>query len=234
LSAFTRRLINHCSTRLRVRITERENGAVVSDVRYVWDGERRGARQFHAETLFRRVRESRLKMENDFINKPSDAWDSLVDAHSNYVLRLQSFLSQGVDRVEILRESLRGRGRATALEVSEYLSLSEKMALFENWVFLASFSNGFIDYVRKTILSFPKDWVLSRIEAEAEKYLAEGTYDEYRRFLELYYDLDLNLTRKLALRAVESDDADIKEAGEDALEWLRSDEEKANDALQKE
>jgi hypothetical protein len=182
------------------------------------------------------IKESRSEMENDFISKPLDAWESLVDAHSNYVLRLQSFLSQGVDRVEILRQHLCGKDRATAIKVSKYLSISEKMALFENWIFLASFANGFIDYVRETILSFPKDWVLSRIEAEAEKYLAEGTYDEYRRFLELYYELDLNLTKKLALRAVESDDFDIREAGEDALEWLRSHhEEKADaDALQNE
>jgi hypothetical protein len=44
-----------------------------------------------------------------------------------------------------------------------------------------------------------------------------GTYDEYRRFLELYIEIDTELTKKLAMRAIQSPDFDIREAGEDFL-----------------
>ncbi len=84
-------------------------------------------------------------------------------------------------------------------------------------MFLAGFSHGSIRTVRELILSLPRDLVLGRIEQETEPLLREGTYDEYRRFLELYEHLDERLTANLARRAASHPDADIREAGEDYL-----------------
>ena len=53
-----------------------------------------------------------------------------------------------------------------------------------------------------------------------EPYLCTGSYDEYRRFLELYRALDRELAWKLARRAAAHGDEDIREAGEDFLESL--------------
>ncbi|HEX3315717.1 MAG TPA: hypothetical protein VHR72_12530, partial [Gemmataceae bacterium] len=60
----------------------------------------------------------------------------------------------------------------------------------------------------------------AEIEATAERYLHNGTYDEYRRFLELYWLLDRDMTGRLARRAAASTDPDIRESGDDFLEKL--------------
>jgi len=132
------------------------------------------------------------------------------------------FMSQGVDHVTCLRQGLRAGGvdRVTALKVIPYLPLIERMGLYGDLVFLASSAHGAIGAVRHLILSLPRDYLLETIELEAEPYLQNGTYDEYRRFLELYELLDRDLTLKLAHRAAAHADADIREAGEDYLERL--------------
>ncbi len=108
----------------------------------------------------------------------------------------------------------------TAFEVFPYLNLTERMRLYGDLVFLASFAHGSIQAVRHLILSLPHDWVLQTLEQEAEPLLRGGTYDEYRRFLELYELLDRDLTLRLARRAAAHSDPDIREAGEDYLAEL--------------
>ena len=98
------------------------------------------------------------------------------------------------------------------------LTNPEKLELFDTLVYLASSGHGAIGRVREILLSLPRDWVLTRIEDAAEPYLRDGTYDEYRRFLELYERLDRRLMLKLAQRAAAHSDPDIQEAGQDYLE----------------
>jgi hypothetical protein len=45
-------------------------------------------------------------------------------------------------------------------------------------------------------------------------------YEEYRRLLELYIQIDTDITKRLALRASLSNIEDIREAGEDFLALL--------------
>lgn len=87
---------------------------------------------------------------------------------------------------------------------------------------MASFGHGAVGYIREIIHTLSKEWVISRIEQAADPLLENGTYDEYRRFLELYFELDEELTRKLAQRAIQSTDYDIHEAGEDFLSKIGS------------
>jgi hypothetical protein len=143
-----------------------------------------------------------------------------VDANRDYMLAFREFCAKGVEHVPAVRHGLRSGGvdQATALTVFAYLSLDEQQDLFRDLVFLASSSHGSIQRVRDLILTLPRDWVLAHIEREAEPLLRQGTYDEYRRFLELYELLDLDLTLKLARRAAAHEDPDIREAGEEYLE----------------
>jgi hypothetical protein len=129
-------------------------------------------------------------------------------------------MSEGVDRVPEVQKAIRGTDRMTALTVLPYLSLTERKCLFPELVFLASWAHGAVQVARDMILSLPRDWVLANIEREAEPHLQDGTYDEYRRFLELYQLLDRDLTIKLARRAAAHADPDIREAGEEFLEEL--------------
>jgi hypothetical protein len=138
-----------------------------------------------------------------------------------YHQALRDFLADGVDRVNVLRPVLRGPERSSALAVAHFLKTPERMELFPEWVFLASFSHGSVQVPRDIIASLPRDWVLSHIEQEAEPLLRQGSYDEYRRLLELFELLDRDLTLRLARRAAAHSDPDIREAGEDFLGKLK-------------
>jgi len=144
--------------------------------------------------------------------QPSDKdlaiWRRLVDSHQAFTQALTEFFSEGVDRVALVRGALRSEDIFTALHVAaHYMKSSELMQLFDQLVLLASTGHGAVDAVRKIILSLPRDWVLAHIEEAVEPLLRDGTYDEYRRFLELYEQLDQNLA--LNLRAHQPDPRDL-------------------------
>src|ERR1051325_7594899 len=159
-------------------------------------------------------------MSQQIDERSEELWRRVVENHKAFSLSLMEFFSEGIDRVAILRRALRVGERATALYVAPHMSAHELLQLFEEWVFLASFSHGGIQRVREIILSLPRDWVLGNVEAVAEPLLRDGTDDEYRRLLELYLDLDHDLTSKLARRALSNADEDIREAGRDFLQLL--------------
>ena len=158
--------------------------------------------------------------------KPSDdqitIWERLVESHKAFASASHEFLATDVDRVALVRSALRGKDRSTAIYMLSCLPASELQALFSDLVFLASFSHGSVQKIRDAILSLPKAWVLANIEAIAEPLLQAGTYDEYRRLLELYAALDHGLALQLARRAADHGDEDIREAGEDFLVELET------------
>lgn len=147
-------------------------------------------------------------------------WLRLVESHKNFTLALQEFFGQSVDRVDILRTALRGNDKFTAISVASYLSKNELLQLFPELLHLASFSHGAIESVRALIRSLPLEWVLANLEEAAEPLLINGSYDEYRRLLELYGEIDRDLALKLARRALQNSDYDIKEVGEDFMKKL--------------
>jgi hypothetical protein len=147
-------------------------------------------------------------------------WHRLVASHETFALAFREFFAEGVERVGVLREALRGGDRDTALYAARYLTAPERMQLFPEWVFLASWAHGAIQVPRDMILSLPRDWVRARIEQEAEPWLQGGSDDEYRRFLELYELFDRDLALALARRAAAHADPDIREAGEEFLDKL--------------
>jgi len=147
-------------------------------------------------------------------------WERLAESYRAFSSASKDFFSEGIDQLTCLRRAFRNEDRPIAIYMIQFLSNSEIKELFGELVYLASFSHGSIQAVRRLILSLPRDWVLANIEKFADPILAAGDYDEYRRFLELYMELDHDLAFKLATRATQQEDEDIKEAGEDFLEKL--------------
>jgi len=119
-----------------------------------------------------------------------------------------------------MKSALLGKDRNIAIHLLQYLPQTEQIQLFGELVFLSSFSHGAVGTVHQVILSMPRDWVLNNIEQIAEPFLTKGTYDEFRRLLELYLELDRDLTSRLARRAAKNGDPDIREAGEEFLTKL--------------
>ncbi|HEY0069700.1 MAG TPA: hypothetical protein VGE04_07010 [Chloroflexia bacterium] len=156
-------------------------------------------------------------MTRPISDKDRAIWERLVQSHMAWVSAQQQFLSEGVDRVSLLQAALEVGDTATAFLVADLMSTSEHQELFRQWLEWAATSHGYTHVAREIIKSLPRDWVLARIEAESASILRNGTYDEYRRLLELYADLDVGLTAKLARKALEHADEEIREAGEDFL-----------------
>ena len=155
-------------------------------------------------------------------------WRRLDESYQNgdrvaFELAVTEFRSADVDRVALMKYAFEhgyARYRATAIRLLEYLTPAELEAIFPDLVGLASWAHGGIRRVRDIILSLPRAWVLDRIEPAAEPLLARGTDEEYRRFLELYTELDHDLALRLASRAATHSDECIREVGEEFLEDL--------------
>jgi hypothetical protein len=151
------------------------------------------------------------------MNNSQDVWNRMVTSYKAYLEATRNFLSNDLDRVSLLKKALRGPESLTAIHLLKFLKREELQQLFEELVFLASFSHGAVGVIREMIKSLPNEWVITHIEEVAEPLLVNGTYDEYRRLLELYVEIDTELTKHLAQRAIQSTDLDIREAGEDFL-----------------
>ena len=156
--------------------------------------------------------------END-----TELWRKLVEKELVYIQTRQEFLNDCTHRVALIKKALQNpTQRGTALRLIKYLKLEERQSLFDELVDLASVSHSDIELCRKAILSFPQKWLLANIENSAESLLQDGTDEEYRRLLELYIDIDGELTQRLALQALQHDDPDIREAGEDFQNYLKN------------
>ena len=152
-----------------------------------------------------------------------DLWQAVVTKEFAYIESRKEFLNGCNNRVAILQKGLQNPGeRGTALRLFFFLTLPERQSLLDELLELASFSHSDIELCRKAILSLPKTWLLATIETSVEGLLADGTDEEYRRLLELYIKIDLRLTKKLVKKALQHDDVDIREAGEDFQRYLKN------------
>jgi hypothetical protein len=76
---------------------------------------------------------------------------------------------------------------------------------------------------RNALWKLPREWLLAHIEIAAEPLLQLQEEWEFRRLLEVFWELDRELVRKYANQGLKSQNPDIREASEDFLEMLRSD-----------
>jgi hypothetical protein len=145
-------------------------------------------------------------------------WNDVVEAERKFVSARMKLFKSSTSLVELVREELSNpTERTVAINVASLLKPNQLELIFDRLIALASFSHGQTANICSLLLSLPHDWVLANIETYAEPLLKDGTYEEYRRLLELYSQIDSALTRRLAKRASESTDPDVREAGEDFL-----------------
>jgi hypothetical protein len=156
------------------------------------------------------------------IAKDLELWHLFWQKEISYLQTRQNFLYHCIDKMTVLKKALQNPSeRGTALRLLEYLDVEERQMLFNDLVDLASVAHSDIALVRQVILSLPKDWLLANIEASTEPLLENGTYEEYRRLLELYIDIDLSVGQRLVKRALEHEDPDIREVGEDMQKYFQ-------------
>jgi hypothetical protein len=152
-------------------------------------------------------------------------WHMFCKAEMDFLAARWELLSRCTDTKSVIKEALNnGSGRNSALRLLLYLDFQEKVPFFDDLVDLGSVDHSDVELVWKVILSFPKDFLLANIEKSAETVLSNATQDayvEYRCLLALYDKIDYQLTYRLAQRALQSEDEDVREAGEDYMELLK-------------
>ncbi len=120
--------------------------------------------------------------------------------------------------LELVRARLRDPAeRTAALSVAALLPVEKRQELLDELLTLASFGHSLTGEARRVILSLSQDWLLATIQTRAEPFLRLDDHEEYRRMLELFSLIDRDLTLRLAQRAVQHVDPDIREAGEDFI-----------------
>jgi hypothetical protein len=147
-------------------------------------------------------------------------WQSVFEGERAFIQARMDFLARCTDRVAVMRRALHTSQRGTALRLVFYLTPEERLQLFDDLLGLASVGHSDIGLVREAILSLPREWVIANIEDRAEPLLQAGNEEEYRRLLELYFSLDAEVTLRLAQRARQHANGEIREAGEDFIERL--------------
>lgn len=148
-------------------------------------------------------------------------WRRLCDSENAFVQARMDFLRHCKDRTEVLRAALHNPSRrGTALRLMDFLSVEEIQSVFDDLVDLASVAHSDLLLTRQVLLTLPREWLAEHVEASAEPVLRQGGGEEYRRLLELYYEIDQDLTRRLAERALKSRNRDVRAAGKDFLAAL--------------
>lgn len=151
-------------------------------------------------------------------------WRRFCKAEMAILAARGEFLRRCTDTKSVIKQALKNGCRYSALQLLLYLDFQEKVPFFDDLVDLGSVDHSDVELVWKVILSFPKDFLLANIEKSAETVLSNATQDayvEYRCLLALYDKIDDQLTYRLAQRALQSEDEDVREAGEDYMKLFK-------------
>jgi hypothetical protein len=150
-------------------------------------------------------------------------WQEYVSAYNKYVNASLSFHNYAKDKLACIKSALEGddyHSIDTAFHAMKSLNPEQLCEVFDKLVSFVSYWNRLNHLAEKFILSIERQWVIENIERYAEPILATADEEIYSALLSLYIMLDVELTRRLALRALQSDQEDIREAGQDALDTL--------------
>lgn len=150
--------------------------------------------------------------------KHNALWDRLAAAHRAFIEARTALLADPAPVVELVRSALnRPSERSLAIDVTRHLSEDDQKKLFPDLLALSCYAHGLSDEAADILMSMPRDWVIHNIETHEEAILRNATYEEYRMLIRIYDRICPTLAKRLAERAAQSDDEDIREAGEDYL-----------------
>lgn len=161
--------------------------------------------------------------EREFESKSRALYQEFVLRQEELSAALEAVLPTGSELLNLLKIALSDPSeRATALRFTNFLRRYNDVLtnednfeqIFSELLYIASSYSGFTDLAREIILSLSREWLLANIEKYSEGILEDGTYEEYSGLIKLYSEIDSSLAFKLARRAADSADEDIREIGE--------------------
>ncbi len=148
-------------------------------------------------------------------------WDDYVRALEKFLDHKAQLIRQSSDLKQVIEHGLAEEKISQALGLMRALNVEERKSFFERILEGASYQNPYHVGYRDLVLSFPKTWLLENIEKYAQPILSgKDKYEEYMCLMGLFEKIDKQLAIRLAQHGVESDDADIRELGQEVLKDL--------------
>jgi hypothetical protein len=123
-------------------------------------------------------------------------------------------------RVELIREALDKGASVYPVEILKVMDQEEVQEVFAELLPIAAYDKGSTKAVHEIILNLPREWVLANIEKYAQPLLDIQDLEDYRGLLELYRQLDKDLTLRLINQALQTHDRDMIELAEFVRERL--------------
>src|SRR2546430_2790677 len=134
-----------------------------------------------------------------------EVWRKLELAHAPFRQAVDEFLACTKEqRIGAIKSNYQGNRPLVILLLEALLPVEDLMELLPFLLSHAESIHGYLWAFRSMILRIPGDWLSKHIEEAAEPFLQSGDDGTYRRFLELYLDIDPTLVRRLAKRALAS------------------------------
>jgi hypothetical protein len=150
-----------------------------------------------------------------------DLWRAFVEAEREMYRRRADFHQQTQDKVEIIKAALTARSTWDQSAALDFLSAipGDGPALLPELVDMST-SHGWAFKARQAIDRIPRDCLLPLLEPLILDRLDSADDDEYRRLAELLAHIRARgLLSQLVARALATDDAHIREVGQDFTEW---------------
>lgn len=147
-----------------------------------------------------------------------EKWHAVVSAERGGIRKALSEWNQINDKSGVLRRALESVvERGSALRLLLLLGDDFKKAVFSTLVDNASTGHSDIQLCRIVIKSLPRKWILEHLPSAVDDFLARHEDDEehFRRYAELYYELDEDLLNSLIARLKVHSDPAIREVAED-------------------
>ena len=147
---------------------------------------------------------------------------AVVDAEHELDRVRAAFRDHARDPGAVIGRAVRSaRLRRSALVLVRLLPQDVRRALLPDLLAAASVSHADMQLAQDVVLTLPRDWLAANVEAAAEPLLhGDEPWEEHRRLLELFEEIDPNLARRFAERALRHEHPDVREAGQDTLDRL--------------
>jgi hypothetical protein len=143
-------------------------------------------------------------------------WENLLEAEREFFRARRQVVKFGDSLFSLICRALQiPSERGTALRLLLVVDVTQRMLHFSELVRLASIGHADVDLCREVIRSIPDYWVESNLKVEILPILDGGGSEEYRRLAELLVELNSQLLNDLVEMALNSDDEDINEVGND-------------------
>jgi hypothetical protein len=158
------------------------------------------------------------------------SWQRLVDSLYGRIdvssaAALEAFLEKSDDPIEAIRSAFVGYGDHVRTALWILRQTPSGGSIFDPAMFLPGLISAVaadIPTAGEIVLAMPRQWVIANIEGAAEPLLSTSTdlWWDYYYLMILFEKLDTGLAFRLAKKALESADPDVRERGAGYFEGL--------------